>query len=156
MGSLGCSISYAQTLDPHTGQPLPISIITPQAGVVAWDTLNKVENLDQKSGVPTNFPKFSSEILQLDSKKQVLEGFMLPLDQSEQQSHFILAAAPPSCPFCLPGGPTSLVEIEASSPISYRDAAVKLRGTFHVISKAESEDSDMGFIYRVTEAEVVE
>ena len=150
------SASAQALIDPHTGKPLPISIVTPKPGVLSWDELSKVEHLEDEPGVPSLMPKFSQQILQLDGKSQTLEGFMLPLDQSEQQSHFILAAAPPSCPFCLPGGPTSLIEVEATKPISYRDAALTLRGTFHVIAKVDQSESEMGFFYRLSQAELVQ
>ena len=148
---------FSQTLvDPHTGKSLPVSIVTPKPGVVSWDLLAKVDHLEDEPGVPSLTPKFDQAILLLSEKAQTLEGFMLPLDQSEQQSHFILAAAPPSCPFCLPGGPTSLIEVEAKNPISYRDAALTLRGQFHVISKLDESANEMGFFYKITAAELVE
>ena len=144
-----------QTVDPHTGKALPVSIVTPRPGVVAWDLLARVDNLEDSPGVPSLTPKFNSQILELNGKTQTLEGFMLPLDQSEEQSHFILAAAPPSCPFCLPGGPTSLIEVQATKPIAYRDAALTLRGKFQVIPKVDESESEMGFFYRITEAELI-
>ena len=40
---------------------------------------------------------------------------MMPLDQTAKQKRFLLASFPPHCPFCMPGGPESMVEVIADN-----------------------------------------
>jgi uncharacterized protein len=42
-----------------------------------------------------------------------IQGFMMPLEMREQQSLFVLSAVPPTCSFCMPGGPEAVVEVPA-------------------------------------------
>jgi uncharacterized protein len=116
-------------------------------GVVSWKTLAEVEAVRQKDRF---VPKFSSTIMGLDKKQVRLQGFMMPLDVGDRQKRFILAAMPPSCAFCLPGGPDQLVEVEARTPIRYTFDPVVLSGRLSVL-----RDDPMGLFYRLTDAVVV-
>lgn len=116
-------------------------------GVVSWKTLSEVEAVRQKDRF---VPKFSSTIMGLDKKQVRLQGFMMPLDVGDRQKRFILSAMPPSCAFCLPGGPDQLVEIQARTPIRYTFDPVVLSGRLAVLN-----DDPMGLFYRLTDAVVV-
>ena len=72
---------------------------------------------------------------------------MLPLENAERQRHFLLTANPPSCFFCLPGGPETVVEVMAREPVAFGLDAVVMDGRLQLL-----EDDDSGLLYRMTEA----
>ncbi len=113
-------------------------------GVVSWRTLKQVEMVKLKDKF---VPQFSDAVVALDRKEVTLRGFMMPLSAGEQQTHFILAALPPTCAFCLPGGPDSIVEVKSKTPIKYTFEPVTVTGRFALI-----KDDPMGLMYRLTEA----
>ncbi len=124
---------------PYMGKPLP-----ELKGVVSWKTLAQVEAVRQKDRF---VPQFSSNVTALDKKEIRLQGFMMPLDMGEKQKRFILTALPPSCSFCLPGGPDQLVEVQTKTPVKYGFEPIVVTGKFAVL-----KDDEMGLYYRLTEA----
>jgi hypothetical protein len=76
-----------------------------------------------------------------------LQGFMMPLDMGEKQKRFILTSMPPSCAFCMPGGPDQLVEVQAKAPVKYGFDPIVLTGRFQVL-----RDDPMGLSYRLVDA----
>lgn len=116
-------------------------------GVVSWKTLAEVTPVKQKDRF---VPSFSPKITELDKKEVRLQGFMLPLDMGERQKSFILTSTPPSCAFCLPGGPDAIVEVKAKAPIKYGLEPVVLVGRFSVL-----KDDPTGLYYRLTDARPV-
>jgi hypothetical protein len=72
-------------------------------------------------------------------------GFMMPLDQSAKQKRFLLSAFPPHCTFCLPGGPESLVEVIADSPVEFTFEPIVVAGKMAVL------ENDVVY-YRITNA----
>jgi len=127
---------------PYEGKPLP-----ELKGVVSWKTLSQVEPVKQKDRF---VPQFSNSITALDKKEVKLQGFMMPLDMGERQKRFILTSMPPSCAFCLPGGPDQLVEVQAKSPVKYGFDPIVLTGRFQVL-----RDDPMGLYYRLVDAVAV-
>lgn len=136
--------------DPDPQIPIPPQFLKPLPelkGVVSWKTLAEVTPVKQKDRF---VPQFSPQISALDKKEVRLQGFMLPLDLGEKQKHFILSSTPPSCAFCLPGGPDAIVEVKAKAPIKYGFEPVVLTGRFTVL-----RDDPTGLYYRLTDAVVV-
>lgn len=127
---------------PFAGKPLP-----ELKGVVSWRTLSEVEPVKQKDRF---VPRFSAQVTALDKKEVRLQGFMMPLDLGERQKHFILTSTPPSCAFCLPGGPDAIVEVQAKTPIKYGFDPIVISGRFSVL-----RDDPTGLFYRLTDAVVV-
>jgi hypothetical protein len=76
---------------------------------------------------------------------------MIPLDIGDKQKRFLISAVPPSCQFCLPAGPDSLVEVEAKTPVNYTFDPIVIGGKFAVL-----KDDPSGVLYRMTEADRVE
>ena len=116
-------------------------------GVVSWKTLAEVTAVRQNDKF---VPNFSPKIAQLDRKEVRLQGFMLPMEAGERHKNFILTSTPPSCPFCLPGGPDAVVEIRAKTPIKYGEDPIVLSGRFSVL-----KDDPAGLFYRLTDAVAV-
>jgi hypothetical protein len=117
------------------------------AGTVPWQILQQaktVQKADRKFG-----PLFTAEIRQLDKQQVKLYGFMMPLDQTAKQKRFLLASFPPHCPFCLPGGPESMVEVLADKPIEFTYEPIVVAGRMAVL------DDDVVY-YRLTNASAVQ
>jgi hypothetical protein len=124
---------------PYAAKPLP-----ELKGVVSWKTLAEVTPVREKDRF---VPQFSKVISALDKKEVKLQGFMMPLDMGEKQKRFLLVAMPPTCAFCLPGGPDQLVEVLAKNPVKYGFDPIVVTGKFVVL-----RDDPMGLYYRLTDA----
>jgi uncharacterized protein len=126
-------------VDPNQFQPLP-----ERKDVVSWKTLSQVELVKQKDRY---VPQFAKDVSALDQKEVKVQGFMMPLQVGDKQSHFVLTAMPQSCAFCLPGGPESMVEVKSKTPVKYTFEAVVLTGKLTVL-----KDDPTGIFYRLTDA----
>ena len=124
---------------PYAGKPLP-----ELKGVVSWRTLAQVEAVQVKDRV---VPQFSTNVTALDRAEVKLQGFMMPLEMGEKQKRFLLVSMPPSCAFCLPGGPDSVVEVVAKTPVKYGFDPIVVSGRFIVL-----KDDPLGLYYRLTDA----
>jgi uncharacterized protein len=113
-------------------------------GVVSWKTLAEVKTVKQKDKF---VPEFAKSVAALDKKEVKLQGFMMPLDMGEKQTRFILAALPPSCAFCMPGGPEQMVEVQTKTAVKYGFEPIILTGKLAVL-----KDDPMGLYYRLTDA----
>jgi hypothetical protein len=72
---------------------------------------------------------------------------MMPLEMGDRQKQFVLTAMPQSCAFCLPGGPESLVLVQAKAPVKYTMEPVILSGKLAVL-----KDDPNGLYYRLDNA----
>lgn len=137
---------------PPQAQPAPPSALPgaefkplpERKDVVSWKLLAQVELVKVKDRFQ---PQFSAGVAALDAKEVKLQGFMMPLEMGDKQSHFILSATPQSCSFCVPGGPESLVEVKSKRPIAYGIEPVVLTGKLAVL-----KDDPTGVFYRLTDA----
>lgn len=133
------AMDMSQPPSPDMFKPLP-----ELKGVVSWKTLAEVTPVKQKDRF---IPQFSRIISALDQKEVKLQGFMMPLDMGEKQKRFLLVAMPPTCAFCMPGGPDQLVEVQAKTPVKYGFEPIVVTGKFAVL-----KDDPMGLYYRLTDA----
>jgi hypothetical protein len=155
LGTILLSVAFpASAFDnsvPATGLPSAsdyASTVLPEIqGVVSWRTLAQVEPVKQGNKM---VPQFSKDILVLDKKDVRVQGFIIPLEMSDQQQHFLLSAVPPHCPFCLPAGPDAIVEVHAKKALTYGFEPVVVAGKFSVIA-----DDPSGVLYRINDAEAV-
>jgi hypothetical protein len=111
------------------------------AGTVPWQLLQQaktVQKPDKKFG-----PSFPKEVKDLDKQQVKVYGFMMPLDQAKKQKRFLLSAFPPHCAFCLPGGPESLVEVIADTPVEFTFEPIVVAGRMAVL------ENDVVY-YRIT------
>lgn len=132
---------------PQAQAPVPGADSKPLAerkDVVSWRLLAQVELVKLKDRY---VPQFSSGVAALDKKEVKVQGFMMPLEMGDKQSHFILSAMPQSCSFCMPGGPESLVEVKSKKPVTYGFEAIVLSGKLEVL-----KDDPTGVFYRLTDA----
>jgi hypothetical protein len=126
-------------VDPNQFKPLP-----ERKDVVSWKTLSQVELVKQKDRY---VPQFAKDVSALDQKEVKVQGFMMPLQVGDKQSHFVLTAMPQSCAFCLPGGPESMVEVKSKAPVKYTFEPVVLTGKMAIL-----KDDPTGVFYRLTDA----
>ena len=112
--------------------------------IVSWKLLAQVELVKVKDRYQ---PQFSSGVAALDAKEVKVQGFMMPLEMGDKQSHFILSSMPQSCAFCMSGGPESLVEVKMKKPVAYGFEAIVLSGKLTVL-----KDDPAGVFYRLTDA----
>jgi hypothetical protein len=126
-------------VDPGMFKPLP-----ERNDVVSWKLLSQVELVKQKDRY---VPQFSSNVTALNKKEVKMQGFMLPLQMGDKQTHFVLAAMPQTCAFCMPGGPESLVEVKSKTPVKYTFDAIIMTGKLEVL-----KDDPTGIFYRLTDA----
>ena len=121
--------------------------LAPRADVVPWSVLTSVKTKTEKNRI---LPAFEAAQLQLNQKSQRIQGFMLPLDPGEKQTHFLLSSVPLTCGFCTPGGPESMVEVRSKTPVKATMEPVVVEGRFHVLA-----DDPYGLYYRMTDAQPV-
>ena len=125
--------------DPNQFKPLP-----DRGDVVSWKVLSQVELVKQKDRY---VPQFARDVAALDQKQVKVQGFMMPLQTGDKQSHFVLTAMPQSCSFCMPGGPESMVEVKSKTPVKYTFEPVVLTGKLAIL-----KDDPTGVFYRLTDA----
>jgi len=126
-------------MDPSQVKPLP-----DRKDVVSWKVLSQVELVKQKDRY---VPQFAAAVAALDQKEVKVQGFMMPLQMGDKQSHFVLTAMPQSCAFCLPGGPESMVEVKTKAPVKYTFEPMVLSGKLAIL-----KDDPTGVFYRLTDA----
>ena len=111
---------------------------------MSWKVLSQVELVKQKDRY---VPQFAKDVAALDQKEVKVQGFMMPLQVGDKQSHFVLTAMPQSCSFCLPGGPESMVEVKTKMPVKYTFEPVVVTGKMAIL-----KDDPTGVFYRLTDA----
>ncbi|AOW12764.1 hypothetical protein LPB72_17330 [Hydrogenophaga crassostreae] len=121
--------------------------LVPRPDVVAWSVLSGVSVKFQKPKIITTY---SPAVKKLNGSLVKVEGYMTPLEAGTAHRHFLLVSVPPTCPFCVPGGPESMVEVRTLKPVKYTQNAVVLQGRLQVLT-----DDPQGLYYRMTGARTV-
>jgi hypothetical protein len=134
----------AQHQAPPGADPSQFKPLVERKDVVSWKLLAEVELVKQKDRY---VPQFSQGVAALDQKEVKLQGFMMPLEMGDKQTHFVLSALPVTCAFCLPGGPEALVEVKTRQPVKYSFDPIVVRGRMSVL-----RDDPTGVFYRITDA----
>lgn len=125
--------------DPNS----PFAPLPARSDVVPWSLLTAVKTKTRNNKV---LPAFDQAQQALHQKMQRVQGFMMPLEPGEKQTHFLLTSVPLSCGFCVPGGPESMVEVRTRTPVPYTLDPVVVEGKFALL-----EDDQYGLYYRITE-----
>ncbi len=145
-------LGYAQVSSPVPGAahtPSNPSAAMPQrADVLPWSVLSDVKVTVVKKRALPNFPE---SVLALNDKVQRVQGFMMPLAPGERQTHFLLSPASPTCAFCMPGGPESLVEVTTKIPVKFTMEPLVVEGKFDIL-----KDDPFGLYYRMKDARNVQ
>ena len=122
----------------------PIAPLPQRNDVVPWSVLSDLTKKTTKNGI---LPVFNDAQKGMDKTTQRIQGFMMPLDAKATQTHFLLTSVPLTCSFCIPGGPESMVEVKAKTPVRYSLEPVVVEGKFTVLT-----NDQYGLYYRVVEA----
>lgn len=115
-------------------------------GVLPWQTLAQVDLVKQNGRYG---PRFSPEILALADKLVTLRGFMMPLEPGGRQKHILLTATAPTCAYCMPGGPESVVEVKLAQSVKYGFEPLVVSGRLQVL-----QNDPMGLYYRLSDATI--
>jgi hypothetical protein len=144
---LAASSSLAQVPTEHPQSLDQLQAYAPLddvPGTVSWRLLDRVQFKTIKKKVT---PVFDPAILVLDGQTVKLRGYLLPVDTGTRVRHFLLSALPPSCPFCIPGGATALVEVKARTGFRFVTDPVVAEGRLNVIRTPE-----YGLLYQLQDA----
>lgn len=121
-------------------------------GGVNWKTLFSIGEKEVVEGGLTYYkPLFSPAVKKLGGKKIKVNGFMFPLDMTENQKHFLLSAFPPSCPFHAPGGPKHIIEVYVEDGIEFTYDPLIIEGELELLEF----DKEEGLYYRMSQAKEV-
>lgn len=123
----------------------PIAPLPQRSDVLPWSVLADLGKKSAKDG--SLLPVFNAQQQGLDKTLQRIQGFMVPLDAKATQTHFLLTSVPLTCAFCLPGGPESMVEVRAKTPVRYGLEPVVVEGRFSLLA-----NDRYGLFYRVVDA----
>lgn len=116
--------------------------------IIPWSMLSKAKMaVNKKGGKEVVEPHYSDGIKALNGKTVSIKGFIFPLEQSGKQTHFLLSPFPPSCPYCLPAGPSQLIEVWMKSPVKFTYGAITVKGRFEILEKQDEIKS--GMFYRM-------
>ncbi len=129
------------------GANSPFPNLTARNDVVPWSVLTAIKLKRENNKIA---PVFNVEQMALRQKTVRVQGFMMPLDPGEKQTHFLISSVPLSCNFCLPGGPESMVEVKTKTAVRYSMEPLVVEGRFSVL-----EDDPYGLYYRLSDAVTV-
>ena len=118
---------------------------------LTWDEL---EDLDYVVNDGIWSVEFGENVKKLEGESVKIMGFMMPLEGSLEQSHFILSMLPlDGCQFCAPGTQAQFLEVkvEEGKGIRYTYDPIEIAGTFELIP-----DAPMGVYFLVKDAKQVD
>ena len=140
-------------IDPSQIPKVHNSFYKVPEGAVGWDLLGDLQVQSETiAPLQTIFhTDFRPEVKALNGQEAKVMGFLFPLEGGLEHDHFLLTAWPPSCPFCLPAGPSQMVEVFCAKPVAFTDGAIMMAGTFEVLHEDPS-----GLYYRMHDAKEVE
>ena len=136
--------AVAQHQVPPGADPNQFKPLVERKDVLSWKMLAQVELVKMKDRY---VPQFAQGVASLDQKQVKVQGFMMPLQTGDKQTHFVLSAMPATCSFCMPGGPESLVEVKTKTPVKYSFDPITVSGKLSVL-----KDDPTGVFYRITDA----
>jgi hypothetical protein len=118
----------------------------PQATNPLWAKLAKCTvKFNQRTGLFSI--GLTSDVKGLDGQSIDVNGFMLPLDGSDETRHFLLTKRTPVCLFCPPGEPNEVIEVTSTKPVAWIDDLVTMKGRFKLVNKGEK-----GVFFALTDA----
>lgn len=113
---------------------------TPKGGV-SWAVLESTKEIARKGpdGYLRSKPSFPAQVKRLDGKRVKVAGWMDAFEPGRRQTHFLLMAYPPGCPFHFHAAPNQYIEVKASSafPLS-GDKAIVVSGVLELTGYDES------------------
>ncbi len=122
----------------------PFKPLQERADLLSWIVLTDVKTKNIKGNI---VPVFNAAQMALNQRSQRVQGFMMPLDPGEKQTHFLLSSVPLNCGFCTPGGPESMIEVRTKTGVKYSMEPVVVEGNFQVLV-----NDPFGVYYKIVDA----
>lgn len=120
-----------------------------------WKTLAKVEiekKFDETLNFEIDYPTFSEEVKKLNGQTIELQGWMIPLEELQGETYFVLSSLPfANCFFCGGAGPETVAEVFSKNKIKYTEKRITVRGKLKI-----NADDPMKLMYILQEAEIVD
>jgi len=135
---------WAQQAQDYEAPPVDTLYPLPEVeGAVPWELLLNIQLIYE--GIDL-VPEYPPDIQALEGEQVQVVGFLMPLAMDGTRG--LLSMISPACPFCLPGGPETYVELLAEEPMEWTEDAVLVVGKLELLA-----DSYSGFYYRLRETE---
>lgn len=96
-------------------------------------------------------PQFTDELNALDGEETIIQGFMFPLGQDQEQDMFLLGPFPLSCPYHYHVTANLIIEVYAKTPIEFSYDPVNVKGRLELVPK----DDEFNVFYRIKDAVLV-
>lgn len=121
------------------------------SGSITWKQLSatQIAYQDKKSGTLI-IPQYSDKLMALNHQQVSIKGFMLPLQASNKQTHFLLSPYTSTCSFCLSAGANELIEVYSIEPTTVSTRSVMVKGQLELLT--EQSDLAGGMLYRMNNA----
>lgn len=119
--------------------------------VIGWEALEGLDYVEQDDGWGVDF---GEKVEQLAGETIQIYGFMMPLETTMKQSHFILSMLPlDGCQFCAPGTQAQFIEVKVKDGegIEYTLEPIDIAGTFEL-----QPDAPMGVYFLISDARKVD
>ena len=120
-----------------------------------WKTLAKVDiekKFDETLNFEVDYPTFSEEVKKLDGQTIELQGWMMPLEELQGETYFVLSSLPfANCFFCGGAGPETVAEVFSKDKIKYTEKRITVRGKLKI-----NADDPMKLMYILQQAEIVD
>jgi len=119
---------------------------TPPGGV-AWSLLESTKEVTRTDGrgYTVSKPDFPPGVRALNGKKIKVAGYMMPLQNGKNQTHFVLLAYPPDCPFHLNPGPMQFIEVKTEKGVPFDYSVKTIEGVLELAGQDEG-----GVFYRIS------
>jgi hypothetical protein len=82
----------------------------------------------RQAGTIYSRPAFSASVQALNGKRIKVSGYVMPLQNAQRQTHFVLLAYPPDCPFHLNPAPNQFIEVKTTNPVAVRSGVQTFEG----------------------------
>jgi hypothetical protein len=125
---------------------------TPRGGVSSA-VLEATKELTRvgSDGYIRSKPVFTKQVKALAGKRVKVAGWMSAFEPSRKQTHFLLMAYPPGCPFHFHAIPNQFIEVKATTAFPLNESKpIVVTGTLELTGEDES-----GIFYRLTSARPV-
>jgi hypothetical protein len=122
---------------------------TPRGGI-SWSVLEATKELTRvgSDGYIRSKPVFTSQVKALAGKRVKVAGWMSSFEPGRKQTHFLLMAYPPGCPYHFHALPNQFIEVKATTAFPLNESKpIVVTGVLELTGQDES-----GIFYRLKSA----
>jgi len=152
------TVNFLDSIGVNTDLPDTVSYTKIEGHLnISWQHLSKVdfeERINEELNTMVAYPIFHPSIKKLDGQKIQIKGYVIPLEETGDETIVILSAFPfTSCFFCGGAGPETVMDVQLKKQ-GFRfkqDAMLTFRG------KLRLNDKDLDYLnYILDDAEVLD